>query len=77
MSQKFPNIKITHGGFSNSTGIKDTRVDPMAVLQDYIEKNNLRIIDLFNRFDRDNSRSVDRHEFLEGMKVGINIINRL
>lgn len=74
MSHKFPNIKITHGGFSNSSGIRDIKVDPMAVLQDYIDKNNLRIIDLFNRFDRDNSRSVDRREFLEGMKVGTMVI---
>ncbi|EDV29185.1 uncharacterized protein TRIADDRAFT_52814 [Trichoplax adhaerens] len=69
ITKKFPTIKITHGGFSNNSGLKSIKVDPMAVLQEYIESHNLRIIDLFNRFDRDNSRTVDKREFLDGMKT--------
>ena len=38
-------------------------------LQNYIQKQNLRMIDFFNQFDKDGSMSVTREEFAQGLEV--------
>lgn len=43
--------------------------DPMTKLKRYAEKNKLRLVDLFRQFDRDGSWSVDRDEFITGVRV--------
>ena len=43
--------------------------DPLTKLRRYADEAGLRLIDLFKQFDKDNSWSVDRDEFLMGVKV--------
>lgn len=43
----------------------------MVKLRNYIEKNNLRLVDFFNKFDKDHSMSVTREEFTEGLEVNM------
>ena len=45
------------------------QLDPMTKLRNYIEENNLRLVDFFNQFDQDHSMSVTRDEFKTGVEV--------
>ena len=59
--------KSTYGeGFDPELAFEQ---DPMTKLKRYAEENKLRLVDLFKYFDKDNSWSVDRDEFLQGVKV--------
>ena len=42
-------------------------------LKNYIERNNLRLVDFFNKFDKDGSMSVTREEFAQGIEVQISL----
>ena len=48
----------------------EKEADPLKLLIQYIEKNNLRIWDLFKAYDKDNSLTVTREEFKNGIMVG-------
>ncbi|XP_022096288.1 leucine-rich repeat-containing protein 74B-like isoform X2 [Acanthaster planci] len=61
-----PNIKIHHGGMKEAVKPKQ-KLNPMLKLQRYIQKNNLRLVDFFNKFDKDGSMSVTYDEFEEGL----------
>ncbi|XP_071785954.1 uncharacterized protein [Asterias amurensis] len=50
----------------------EKEADPLKLLIQYIEKNNLRIWDLFKAYDKDNSLTVTREEFKNGI-MGSNI----
>ena len=41
----------------------------MTKLAHYIEKQGLRLVDFFNKFDKDGSMSVTHEEFVEGIEV--------
>ena len=71
VQEQLPNIKMKHGGDGLVPKPK-AKVHPMIKLQNYIEKNNLRLVDFFNRFDKDGSMSVTREEFKEGIDVSLN-----
>ena len=43
--------------------------DPMTKLKNYAAKAKLRLVDLFRFFDRDQSWSLDKEEFIQGVKV--------
>ena len=45
------------------------QLDPMSKLRNYMEENNLRLVDFFNQFDQDHSMSVTREEFKTGIEV--------
>jgi len=46
--------------------------DLIYVLKKYVEDKNYRLVDLFNQFDKDNSLSVTRDEFRQGLKgIGV------
>ena len=71
-------LTVIHGGvyYSNKSNYGDVydpevafEKDPMTKLKRYAEENKLRLVDLFKYFDKDNSWSVDRDEFLHGVKV--------
>ena len=47
------------------------KVHPMVKLVNYIEKHELRLVDFFNKFDKDGSMSVTHEEFVEGIEVNI------
>ncbi|XP_070577253.1 leucine-rich repeat-containing protein 74A-like isoform X2 [Ptychodera flava] len=67
-----PDLKIEHGGTGgyskHNREVKKVIVDPMAHLLDYVQKNNLRLLDLFQRFDKDKSMSVSKEEFKRGIQ---------
>ena len=48
---------------------QEKEADPLKLLVQYIEKNNLRIWDLFKAYDKDNSLTVTRDEFRNGILV--------
>lgn len=41
----------------------------MVKLQNYIDKHNLKLIDFFQKFDKDGSMSVSHEEFADGIQV--------
>ena len=55
--------------YSDQDPLDEFENDPMTKLKRYAEKNKLRLVDLFRQFDKDNSWSVDREEFINGVRV--------
>ena len=43
--------------------------DPLSVLFEYARLQNFRLIDMFKSLDTDNSGSLDRDEFIQGLAV--------
>ena len=68
VKEQLPNLQLRHGGDAIPKKPK-ARVHPMVKLKNYIDRNNLRLVDFFNKFDKDNSMSVTREEFAEGIGV--------
>ena len=67
-------LNVEHGGTAGHHGDTDkadvkNKIDPLQKLLDYVQKNNLRLLDLFQRFDKDKSMSVSREEFRKGIQV--------
>ncbi|KAL9985644.1 hypothetical protein ACROYT_G008067 [Oculina patagonica] len=51
---------------------RNKKNDLIHILKQYVEEKNYRLIDLFNQFDKDNSLSVTRDEFRQGLKgIGV------
>ena len=40
----------------------------IQILKDYVKSQNLRLIDLFNQFDKDKNQSVSRDELMRGFR---------
>ncbi len=68
VKEVFPDVKMRHGGDAAPKRPK-ARVHPMVKLKNYIDKHNLRLVDFFNKFDKDQSMSVTREEFTQGIEV--------
>lgn len=66
--QQLPSLKLIHGGMEPPQKPK-AKVHPMVKLANYIEKHELRLVDFFNKFDKDGSMSVTHEEFMEGIEV--------
>lgn len=48
------------------------KINPIIKLRNFIEKHQIKLIDFFNKFDKDGSMSVSRDEFREGiLELGI------
>ncbi len=43
--------------------------DPMLVMIEFISKKGLRLLEFFKQFDKDGGGSIDREEFIRGLKV--------
>ena len=67
--EELPNLKVRQGSEGAPRKPK-ARVHPFVKLRNYIEKHNLRLVDFFNKFDKDHSMSVTREEFAQGIEVG-------
>ncbi|XP_064612772.1 leucine-rich repeat-containing protein 74B-like isoform X1 [Liolophura sinensis] len=70
---QYPELKVVHGG---TELIKKSKVKlhPMLKLRNYIDRHNIRMIDFFNKFDKDGSLSVSREEFVHGLEdIGIQL----
>ena len=56
---------------------KKTVKDLVNIMMDYVKSRNLRLVDLFNQFDKDKSMSVDREEFVRGLRsIGVPLDDR-
>lgn len=67
VKELLPELKLRHGGDGVPKKPK-ARVHPFVKLKNYIEKHNLRLVDFFNKFDKDHSMSVTREEFAQGIE---------
>lgn len=47
--------------------------NPLMIVVTYMESQRMRIVDLFKTWDADNSMSLTREEFKEGLKVGFGV----
>ncbi|XP_070205803.1 leucine-rich repeat-containing protein 74B-like isoform X2 [Littorina saxatilis] len=73
VKDQLPGLTARHGGTEPPLKPK-ARVHPMVKLMTYIDKNNLRLVDFFNKFDKDGSMSVTHDEFRQGlMETGIQL----
>ncbi|XP_078480982.1 uncharacterized protein LOC100187037 isoform X1 [Ciona intestinalis] len=61
-------VIITGGEETDKKVAPKPRADPMTKLRQYMEENNLRLVDFFNQVDEDNSMSVTREEFQKGIE---------
>lgn len=83
--QKEKQLQVVHGGVVGSidtcqpVDLNDTvdsidpmeafRRDPMTKLKQYVQDAGLRMLDLFKQFDKDQSMTVSREEFIKGITV--------
>ncbi|XP_033748788.1 leucine-rich repeat-containing protein 74B-like isoform X2 [Pecten maximus] len=75
VQEQCPDMKLKHGGMEPPKKPKKP-VHPMVKLANYIQKNNLRLVDFFNKFDKDGSMSVTYEEFQQGIEeTGIKLSN--
>ncbi|XP_013388764.1 leucine-rich repeat-containing protein 74A isoform X3 [Lingula anatina] len=60
-----------YGGFKRRT-VKEKEVErpkePLQILLDFVQEKGINLMELFSQFDEDNSWSVSRDEFKQGMK---------
>ncbi|PIK52516.1 hypothetical protein BSL78_10614 [Apostichopus japonicus] len=70
-----PGFNLTyHGAIGQFEVMPDEEPSPVAVVQDYLRKNNLRVFDLFRAYDKDKNLSVSREEFKKGIEAsGMNM----
>ncbi|XP_053393731.1 leucine-rich repeat-containing protein 74A-like isoform X2 [Mercenaria mercenaria] len=66
-------INILHGYASNygknkSDSVADILKEGLECLRDFCKENNVSLVELFERFDSDDSMSVSLQEFQEGLK---------
>lgn len=62
------NMKISHGGTGGADFKPKARPTPMKILKNYIEDNQMRLLDLFNTLDKDKSMNITVKEFADGLK---------
>ncbi|PVD33131.1 hypothetical protein C0Q70_08580 [Pomacea canaliculata] len=67
VKEQLPGLRVKHGGMDVPLKPK-TPVHPMVKLMTYINKNNIRLVDFFNKFDKDGSMSVTPDEFYQGLQ---------
>ena len=73
---QLPGVRMRHGGTEPPLKPK-VRAHPMLRLMTYIDKNKLRLVDFFNKFDKDGSMSVTHEEFKQGLSVSDSVISFL
>ncbi|XP_033106713.1 leucine-rich repeat-containing protein 74A-like isoform X2 [Anneissia japonica] len=65
-----PEFRVIYkGAFGAFKKPEKEKPDPLKMLRDYIEKNNLRVWDLFKAYDKDKSMSVSNEEFKKGINA--------
>lgn len=68
VQQLRPNMKIRHGGTGGAAFKPKPRPSPMKILKNWIEDNQMRLLDLFNTLDKDKSMNITVKEFADGLK---------
>ena len=80
LNETFPNLKIITGGSWVQKAKKKPRMDPMTMLKTYMDQQNLRLVDFFNKLDTDGSMSLRfeffvRLMFMQNVGMIINALN--
>lgn len=69
---KIPGLKVIVGGFTKGKNTTDNKEqlqkELIHILKSYLFKHRLRMVDLFNQWDKDKSFSITREEFRNGVK---------
>ena len=73
VQQMRPELKIKHGGSGGAPFKTNSRPSPMKILKNWIEDNQMRLLDLFNTLDKDKSMNITVKEFADGLKVRISL----
>ncbi|XP_074637082.1 uncharacterized protein LOC141895203 isoform X1 [Acropora palmata] len=68
VQQMRPELKIKHGGSGGAPFKTNSRPSPMKILKNWIEDNQMRLLDLFNTLDKDKSMNITVKEFADGLK---------
>ena len=71
VQQGRPHMKISHGGTGGAAFKPKARPSPMKILKNWIEDNQMRLLDLFNTLDKDKSMNITVKEFADGLKVNL------
>lgn len=64
----YPNVVIKTGCDQIKLKPKN-KLHPILKLKNYMDKHKIKLIDFFNKFDKDGSLSVSHEEFLLGLDV--------
>ena len=62
-------MKISHGGTGGAAFKPKARPSPMKILKNWIEDNQMRLLDLFNTLDKDKSMNITVKEFADGLDM--------
>ena len=68
LRERLPDIRVNYHGEIAQKKHKQS-VHPMTKLKNFIERQNIRLLDFFNMLDTDHSMSISREEFAEGIEV--------
>jgi hypothetical protein len=71
-------IHIPTGGTWSGIKVDDYIPSSLEILNTFVIENNLRLVDVFNRFDKDKSGDISIVELKNGLKeIGVKMTNRL
>ena len=68
MQESHPNLKIVHGG-TGGYQVPKPLPTPIEKLTKYCSENNVRLIDLFRTFDKEQHNSLPETEFRNALRV--------
>lgn len=72
LMDKIPDIEVTIGGYTSDSIEKmdetAMRRELLNILKKYLVEHRLRMVDLFNMWDKDKSFSITREEFVRGIR---------
>ena len=68
LKETHPNLSVIHGGLGGYVKPKP-RPEPLSRLRKHLEEHNIKMIDVFRKFDPDNSTTVSEPSFREAIKV--------
>jgi len=72
LKETHPNLSVIHGGLGGYVKPKP-RQEPLSRLCKHLEEHNIKMIDVFKKFDPDNSTTVSEPSFREAIKVCVHV----
>ena len=68
LKEVHPNIQVTHGGLGGYVKPKP-RPEPIEQLHKHLNEHNIKLMDVFKKFDAEGNGSVPEPDFREAIKV--------
>ena len=72
LKEAHPNLSVIHGGLGGYVKPKP-RPEPLSRLHKHLEEHNIKMIDVFRKFDPENNTTVSEPSFREAIKVCMRI----